>query len=60
MKKIVIERVLQMAVVLVTFPERKVIELTTFIECKNGQTPSCKIKRIMNYICCYTFIFLER
>jgi len=29
LKKIVIERVLQMAMVLVTFPERKVTELTT-------------------------------
>ncbi len=59
-EKIVIERVLQMAMVLVTFPERKVTELTPLIGCKTVRLRRVKSKRIMKYICCYTFIFLER
>jgi len=49
-----------MAMVLVTFPERKVTELTTLIECKNGQTPSCKIKKNNEIYMLLYLYFLER
>ncbi len=57
--KIVIERVLQMAMVLVTFPERKVTELTPLIGCKTVRLRRVKSKRIMKYMLLYLY-FLER